>query len=322
MRYIIYGAGAIGGTIGARLHLAGEDVVLIARGAHLDAICERGLTFETPDESHTLRIPAVGHPREIDWREDDVVFLTMKTQDTEAALGELAGAAGTGVPVICAQNGVENERLALRRFPDTYAMVVMLPASHLEPGKVQAESSPVTGILDAGRYPGGTDGRIAEVCAVLERARFSARLDPKVLRQKYAKLLMNLGNAVAACCGIEARGGDLMSRTRAEALACYEAAGIDSMTVEEFAERRGDLIQVKPVAGRERDGGSSWQSLQRGTGSIEADYLNGEICLLGRLHGVPTPVNRALQDAANRMAREGRQPGSMSVEELLGRADG
>ena len=51
MRYIVYGAGAVGGVIGARLFQAGHDVVLIARGPHLDAIRERGLTFETPDAS-------------------------------------------------------------------------------------------------------------------------------------------------------------------------------------------------------------------------------------------------------------------------------
>ena len=57
------------------------------------------------------------------------------------------------------------------------------------------------------------------------------------------------------------------------------------------------------VKGLDRSGGSSWQSIMKGSGDIEADYLNGEIVLLGRLHGVPTPVNRALQRMANDLAR-------------------
>ena len=48
----------------------------------------------------------------------------------------------------------------------------------------------------------------------------------------------------------------------------------------------------------------------------EIDYLNGEIVLLGRLHGVPTPINAGLQSVANRMAREGAAAGSMSEAEL------
>jgi 2-dehydropantoate 2-reductase len=71
------------------------------------------------------------------------------------------------------------------------------------------------------------------------------------------------------------------------------------------------------VGGRERGGGSSWQSLARSSGAIEADYLNGEIVLLGRLHGVPTPVNALLQRMANRFATERRAPGSMSEQELM-----
>ena len=59
MRYIIYGAGAVGGVIGARLFEHDRDVVLIARGAHLEAIRERGLTIETPSSSREASIPAV-----------------------------------------------------------------------------------------------------------------------------------------------------------------------------------------------------------------------------------------------------------------------
>ena len=71
------------------------------------------------------------------------------------------------------------------------------------------------------------------------------------------------------------------------------------------------------AANRSRPGASSWQSLARGTGSIEADYLNGEIVLLGRLFGVPTPVNLLLQQLAAAAAREGDRPGSLEVDELI-----
>jgi 2-dehydropantoate 2-reductase len=75
------------------------------------------------------------------------------------------------------------------------------------------------------------------------------------------------------------------------------------------------------IDGTPRGGGSSWQSLNRGTGTIEADYLNGEIALLGRLHGVPTPLNDLLQRLANGFARERRAPGSLPFDELVRLAD-
>jgi 2-dehydropantoate 2-reductase len=315
MRYIVYGAGAIGGVIGGRLAQHGRDVVLIARGEHLAAIQRDGLVLESPNERVTLPVPAVASPAEVDWREGDAVILAMKTQDTEAALNQLALVAPPGTPIVCAQNGVENERLALRRFANVYAQAVMLPATHLEPGVVQANSgSAITGILDTGRYPSGTDAFAEQFTADLEASEFSSTPDPKVMRKKYAKLLMNLGNAYQAACSDGDR--DMVAEARREGVACYQAAGIDFASDDEDRARRGDLVRIAPIAGQRRSGGSSWQSLARGHRTIEADYLNGEIVMLGALHGVPTPVNRVLQRVANRLAAAGSPPGAMSLKEL------
>ncbi len=99
----------------------------------------------------------------------------------------------------------------------------------------------------------------------------------------------------------------------AEGEACLDAAGIDRVTAQDDVARRGDLLSWHRVGGQRRGGGSSWQSLTRGTGRIETDHLNGEIVLLGRLHGVPTPANELLRQLANRLAREGKPPGSVAV---------
>ena len=101
-------------------------------------------------------------------------------------------------------------------------------------------------------------------------------------------------------------------RLRREAEACYRAAGIDHATEDEYRQRLVEASAVVgTIEGAERVGGSGTQSLVRGSGSIEADYLNGEVVLLGRLHGVATPVNEALCQVANEMARAGRAPGSI-----------
>jgi 2-dehydropantoate 2-reductase len=136
------------------------------------------------------------------------------------------------------------------------------------------------------------------------------------------KLVLNLGNAVEAISGPAARGGELTRRARDEAYRCLHAAGIDFVGSDEDRARRGNLLDLQSVAGQPRRGGSSWQSLARRTGSIETDYLNGEIVRLGRLHGVPTPCNELLQPTANGLARERREPGCIPEADVLRLLDG
>jgi 2-dehydropantoate 2-reductase len=326
MRYIIIGAGAIGGAIGARLFESGHEVVLTARGAHLAALRDGGLRFATPDGVSTLRIPVVSGPGELSLRADDTLILAVKAQDSMAALDAWAwqpvtggGVAADSLPLLCAQNGVASERVALRRFRQVYGVCVWMPATHLEPGAIEAQGAPMTGLLPIGRYPAGEDETARQVSADLTRSRFLAPVSPDVMRWKYGKLLTNLGNAVEAVFGRDSNAdaaAGLRRRARDEGKAVLAAAGLDHASPEEQAALRGDQVKAEPVGGAQRGGGSSWQSLTRGTGSIEADFLNGEIVLLGREHGVPTPVNELLQRLANQFARERRAPGSITAGEL------
>ena len=315
MRFVIYGAGGIGGTIGARLHQAGFDVCLIARGEHFRAIQRDGLRFVSPTQDVVLDIPCADHPRTAQITPDDAVILCMKGQHTEEALRDLDAATGGAAHVICCQNGVENERLALRRFPHTYGMVVWLPAEHLEPGVVVNFAEGSAGGLDTGCYPAGVDDFITEVAGALTKAGFSAEPDADIMRHKYEKLLANLSNAVNAATGAGSR--EIAGILREEALACYAAAGIRCATVEETRARRG-TINGAPVPGHNRHGGSSLQSMMRGTGDIETDFLNGEIVLLGRLYGIDVRANEIVQELGNRLAREGLKPGSLTIGELEG----
>ncbi|MCX4744313.1 NAD(P)-binding domain-containing protein [Kitasatospora sp. NBC_01287] len=326
MRYIIIGAGAIGGGIGGRLQESGHDVVLVARGPHLAALRADGLRFSTPEGTRTLAVAAVGGPEELDLAPEDVLVVAVKSQHTVGVLQEWAGrpvsgggTAGEALPVVCAQNGVGNERLALRWFRRVYGMSVWMPATYLEPGRVAVPGAPFSGILHLGRYPRGSDGTVRAIAADLERSRFQAPVDEDVMRWKYGKLIGNLPNALDAVAGpIEGNEPvtELFHRTMAEGAAVLTAAGIAYATVDEQLERRGDLMRTLPLDGVELGGSSSRQSLTRGTGSIESDYLNGEIVLLAREHGVPAPLNEALQRLASGYAREGRAPGGLPAAEL------
>ena len=325
MRYIVIGAGAIGGTIGGRLFESGHEVVLVARGPHLDALRAHGLRLATPDGTSTLRIPAIGGPGELELRDGDVLLMTVKTQDAEAVLAEWAWqpvrggtVAAQSLPVVCAQNGVASERFALRRFRQVYGMCVWLPATHLEPGTVEAQGAPLAGLLHIGRYPSGTGAIATQIGADLAGSRFLAPVTAEVMRWKYGKLLANLSNAIEAVCGFGAADAAVLRRrATAEGAAVLDAAGLAYASDDESAQLRGDRVQILPVNGSPRAGGSSWQSLTRGTGSIEADFLNGEIVLLGRELGVPVPVNEVLQRLANQAARQRQAPGSITPGEIM-----
>jgi 2-dehydropantoate 2-reductase len=317
VRFIVVGAGAVGGVVGGRLFEHGHEVILISRGEHGRMLGASGLTLASPAGTTIIPVPAADGPDKVDWRDGDVVLLAVKGQDTESALRQLEAYAPASVGVVCVQNGVANEAAALRRFGIVYGVCVMCPAGHLKPGVVVAYSSPITAVLDIGRFPAGVDPLAEAIATAFSSSTMESIARPDIMRWKYAKLLRNLGNAVDALCGPSGRGSALRQLAQEEGEACLVAAGIDFASAEEDRVRRGNLLQMGDVTGHPRSGSSSWQSLARSQGTIEADYLNGEIVLLGRLHGVPTPVNELLRHMVNQMARERSKPGKLSADEVL-----
>lgn len=321
MRYVIYGAGAVGGAVGALLDRAGAEVALIARGAHLRAMQERGITVHTPEGSFTRHPRVAAHPAELDLDpERDVVLLTVKSQHTVGALDDLRAAAGAAIPVVCAQNGIANEEEALRRFRRVYAMLVVTPASFVEPGEVVVHAPAPHAVLDLGRAPGGSDELAAAIAADIDAAQMACRADPEVMRLKRAKLLGNLGNAVQALAGSDADAPALYRALSHEARACFEASGQPYETWRGLQEARGHLVVHTDVPGHPYPGGSSAQSVLRGAGSIETDYLNGEIVLMGARLGIPVPYNRAVAElTADAMAR-GAAPGAVTLAAIVAAA--
>lgn len=316
MRFIIYGIGAIGGTLAVCLSRAGYDIIGIARGEQLKAIKQSGLNLRTPDSDVTAQFPIVAHPSEIDFRPDDMVLLTMKTQHTEDALHALRAAGVRNQTIACMQNGVANERLASRYFGNVLGVVVMMPSIYLVPGEVVAVGVPKHGLFDVGCFPHGTSSAVHQLSEALNASGFAAFPHEDVMRGKYGKLLLNLNNGIDSALGSVARDGTHAQQAKKEALTVYAAAGITHDDVGANDERRKQLMQPGEVPGAVSVGSSAAQSLARSAGSIETDYLNGEIALLGRLHGVPTPVNACFAELAAELSAKGVQPGSMSEAEV------
>lgn len=126
MRLVILGAGAIGGVVGGLLARARRDVLLLARGAHLEAIRRDGLRVEGPEQTFVVQVPVAESGVAFEWRTDDVVLLATKTQDAALALYELAPP--PHIPIACLTNGVQAERIALRQVRHVYGAYVMMPA--------------------------------------------------------------------------------------------------------------------------------------------------------------------------------------------------
>jgi 2-dehydropantoate 2-reductase len=176
-------------------------------------------------------------------------------------------------------------------------------------------------VIDVGRYPYGMDAVCEQVTGALDRSSFSSKPRPDIMRFKHAKLLANLGNAVDAICEPGQAASELSRLAKEEGRAALTAAGIEFVAEEvNDVQARWARLDVQPIEGRPRAGSSTRQSLVRGAPTLETDYLNGEIALIGRAHGVPTPVNDALCELSDRHVRERRAPGSLPAEEVLARA--
>ncbi|AWT59020.1 MAG: hypothetical protein DF168_00193 [Candidatus Moanabacter tarae] len=322
-RYIIYGAGAIGCSVGGHLQRTGHQSVLIGKHGHIDRINESGLRLITPQDSYQISIPAVTSPSEIDWSWNDIVMLCMKSQDTEEALRSLVqtGVDTFNIPIFCVQNSITNETVAARYFERIYGVMVGFTGIYLEEGKVYNPVEGNAGYLEAGIYPSGIDDLVNQAVSDLSEASFAIQANSNIMTAKGAKLLGNLGNALRAICNGKGDEECYMERARKEAEQCLIAAGLPFEQRTELAGRTRAHRGINKLPANVRNQGSTWQSLMRRKGSTEADFLNGEIARLGKVYGIPTPFNRLLQRIVRDMARNQATPGKYTANELYKMAE-
>jgi 2-dehydropantoate 2-reductase len=298
-RYVVIGAGAIGGAVAAQLVPAGHDVVLVARGEHGRIIAQRGLTVRRPTGVDVVDVAAAASPSDVRLRPTDVLLLTTKTQDAEAALVEWAwqpvegGGVAADLPIVTLQNGLATEDLALRRFARVYGATIAIAASFTTPGEIVSPSLPPTvGAVWLGRHPCGSDDLARSLVDDLVGAGFHALAVDDVRLAKAAKLLGSVANGLDLLDGDDAWRAAARAELRDEATAVLEAAGL--LPPAGMLDLGAAQLEVLPVEGHVAGRLSTWQSFARGTSS-EVDYLNGEIVLLARKHGLEAPANERLQ---------------------------
>jgi 2-dehydropantoate 2-reductase len=332
-RYVIIGAGAIGGTVGAALARAGVPTVLVARGRHAEVLAAEGLTLRTPDGTFHTPVTAVSQAEQLRLSPDDVLIFTTKTQQLDVALqewvdqpvhgpGGVAGTAGELLPVMTALNGVAAEEKALRYFSRVFGICVWLPAVHLEPGQVIVRSWPVVGQFHIGRWPAPlrtpADTELLQGLAeAWSAAGVLVRVVDDVAPWKYNKLLSNLGNAAGALSADGADISQVVPAVRGEGEHVLRSAGIEFVSFEISTAARADGPTPRPVPGPNTGASNStWQSLSRNTGNVETDFFNGEIVRIAHRYGIAAPINAALARAARDAVRNGLGPSRYSAAHL------
>jgi 2-dehydropantoate 2-reductase len=329
MRFIMCGAGAIGGVIGAQLAKAGHEVLFIEKlPEHLSAIEAHGLQLRGIHGNHTLRVPVVTHASQIEFRPDDVVFMAVKSFHCEAACTELRQATRFELPIFCSQNGVRNEEVIARYFRNVHGVMVLIGAKRLEPGIVVHTGN---GPLGVGRFPDGIDQADRDVAAALNQTDLQAYTAEHIHRHKWNKMLINLTNASMGLTGLsshEARANMdsrlWMAEVYEEGARVLQAAGIQyegppgmGPIEDRIRELRDPNFQPGVPAEEELKGRASlWQDLYHRRGEVEADYFNGEIERLGRQYNVPTPYNSLSVELIKAMAATCELPGKYTIEQL------
>lgn len=306
MKIAIIGAGAIGGYIGGMLARAGADVTLLARGRHLDAMRENGLTVEAGGERFTVKPACTDDPAKIG--RQDYLLVTLKAPAFPALAPQLAPLLGPDAAVVTAMNGIpywyfhaHPGAFAGRQLksidPDgvlwqtltperAIGGVLWLPASVPQPGVVRRGNG---NRLVLGEPDGSRSARVTRLAAALEQAGIEAPVTEAIRQEMWVKLWGNLSFSLVAVLTrdtLEGIGSDpgtraIVAAMMREAQAVGEALGIRfPITVEQRVEESRRIGPHKP---------SMLQDIEAGR-PMEIEAITGVIAELARLLNLPVPT--------------------------------
>jgi 2-dehydropantoate 2-reductase len=295
VRVAVMGTGAVGGYFGARLAAASNDVAFIARGPHLAAMRQQGLTLESPQGNLHIRDALfTDDPSQVG--AVDLVLFCVKSYETDATAANLASLIGDRTIILSLQNGVDNADKIAQRWGHqrTLAGVVYIGSQLLQPGKIKHSSG--------GRIVfGELDGQVHETTQAVERLLSSARISCEVSRAirniQWRKLLWNAPFCAISCLthsnvkeivesdSLTKLALDCMAEVREAAKA--QAIDLDPALFDETLNFSKSLGDFKP---------SMLQDLEAGK-PLEYEAFNGIVVeLLGRT-GKEAPTNQVFYGA-------------------------
>ena len=297
MRIAIVGAGGVGGLLGGLLARSGVEVVVVARGATLDAIFRDGLRVDSPLGSFTARVAAAAaDPAALP--ASDAVLVAVKSWQVAEVAPRLVPLLAPGGVVVPLQNGIEAaDQLAQALGPEAVAGGVIKALAWIDrPGAVRHVGPPPEVIMgERGSRAGQASPRLEALASTLSRARVEARVAEDIEREVWEKfLLVEPWGGIAAA----SRAPIGVLRTLADTRALLETALSEVVSL---ARARGVRLPADAVASTVAFLDSlppeGTASLQRDVGSGRPSELEdqvGVVCRLGRQEGVTTPVHDAL----------------------------
>lgn len=288
MRVAVFGAGAVGAYYGARLSEGGADVSLIARGSHLAALRDRGLTVVTAERTSEHRLAATDDPAELG--PVDVVLFCVKSYDTAASAARLGPLIGAETAVVSLQNGVDNEEqiAAAIGWEHVLGGSAYILAGIREPGVVVA-GGPRRIVF--GEWAGGRPSpRLRAILEACERGGIGAEAAPDIQVAKWEKFTL-LAAFSAMTAAVRLGLGEIRDAPAARAMlralmeevcAVGRASGVN--LPDDIVERQFGLLTAQ-VPGATS---SLYRDLVNGN-RLELEALQGTVIRFGRRHGVPTP---------------------------------
>ena len=291
MRYAVMGAGALGGYIGGRLAASGNDVKLVARGAHLAAMQKDGLRIESPKgDAHIPQIRATDDPATVGIV--DCILFLVKNFDAEASALQMLAMVGRDTVIIPFQNGVSAPDIVRRVTGSDNVLpgVIRFPADIRTPGVVR-HSAPFDHVI-FGETGGGISPRCLAVATDMKDAGLMARVADNIMQEIWDKLTM------------QASFASVTSLTRLDIGPIRDNAACSELFIASMQETETVARAVMPdlqpgmaMRAWEMLGtlppnvhSSMLDDLQRGK-PIEVDSLSGEVARLGEIHGIPTPLH-------------------------------
>ena len=297
MKIAMMGSGGVGGFVGGRLAKAGYDVSFIARGKHLAAMREHGLTIENEPQGdiHVAKVHATEDPATIG--PVDLVILSVKLWDTEAAAQQIRPLVGPHTAVLSLQNGVIKDNILRREFGEQAVLggVCYVATNISKPGTIHQTGTMQRIVI--GEYAGGSSERTKVLLAALIASGVTAELSDDVRRSIWEKFVFLVALS-ATTTSMRSTLGPIRTnpQTRAffldllrENVAVGRAHGVALPA--DYAESRIPFLDGLPATMTS----SMHHDLERGN-RLEVEWLSGGVVKLGKEKGVPTPCNRAVCD--------------------------
>lgn len=323
LNLLIIGAGAIGTYIGCSLLLSGQRVVFLDRPGTADAMAAAGMRLIINGQIRVIDHPEVMEsiPESLQKGPFDAALVAVKSFDTPALAERLSAFKGQMPPILCMQNGVENEEVYSKALGPDRVIAGTLTSAIGKPafGTAVLERLRGIGIADQQEVS-------KKIVDGFNQAGLQARLYADDKSMKWSKLLTNLlANASSAILDmppseIYSHPGlyEMEARQIQEALEVMRRLNLQvvdlpgtpvrllALLMEFIPTWIGRRLSVRLLSrGRGEKMPSFHIDLHAGRGKTEVDYLNGAVVRIGKQLGVPTPVNRMLAETLQQLTNGG-----------------